>query len=329
MAIASRRVQPERAGPVSLVDRDFSCFEQLREAALSWQLDFRQLAGGQANHRLFQASANDFELIHCAFNVPYDQRSASPAHLRTFSILTEERAPATWCAQPFGSQALACFRPGAEFSSISSGNFSNFVFSLPEELLYQVAESRFGLDWEAMDNGIQGTIQQLKAPDIGALREWLCRFVSAARQPAGKTTFAAQLSQLAALLIRALAAAKSLESTRGSSNRRQYFLAARDYIDRNPDSSVTVQTLCQHVGVSERTLENSFRESAFLTPKSYEIRQRIARAHRDLVRTTNEVSSVGEVANRWGFWHMGQFARDYQKIYRESPSTTISRSMAS
>ena len=28
------------------------------------------------------------------------------------------------------------------------------------------------------------------------------------------------------------------------------------------------------------------------------------------------------VAHRWGFWHMGQFARDYRRLFGELPSET-------
>jgi hypothetical protein len=33
----------------------------------------------------------------------------------------------------------------------------------------------------------------------------------------------------------------------------------------------------------------------------------------------------GDVANRWGFWHMGQFAADYKRQFGELPSATLKR----
>ncbi|MCK5375915.1 MAG: helix-turn-helix domain-containing protein, partial [Acidobacteria bacterium] len=32
---------------------------------------------------------------------------------------------------------------------------------------------------------------------------------------------------------------------------------------------------------------------------------------------------VTDVANNWGFWHMGQFAADYRKMFGELPSQTL------
>lgn len=34
---------------------------------------------------------------------------------------------------------------------------------------------------------------------------------------------------------------------------------------------------------------------------------------------------IADVANRWGFWHMGQFAQDYSKLVGELPSETLRR----
>jgi AraC family ethanolamine operon transcriptional activator len=35
---------------------------------------------------------------------------------------------------------------------------------------------------------------------------------------------------------------------------------------------------------------------------------------------------VADVANKWGFWHMGQFAADYRKLFAELPTETLGRS---
>ena len=32
---------------------------------------------------------------------------------------------------------------------------------------------------------------------------------------------------------------------------------------------------------------------------------------------------ISDVANRWGFWHMGSFAADYRKQFGELPSETL------
>jgi AraC family ethanolamine operon transcriptional activator len=44
---------------------------------------------------------------------------------------------------------------------------------------------------------------------------------------------------------------------------------------------------------------------------------------REELRRSGPPVKVHHVANRWGFWHMGQFARDYQRQFGELPSETL------
>jgi AraC family ethanolamine operon transcriptional activator len=32
---------------------------------------------------------------------------------------------------------------------------------------------------------------------------------------------------------------------------------------------------------------------------------------------------VHEIARRWGFWHIGEFAADYRRLFGELPSQTF------
>ena len=34
-------------------------------------------------------------------------------------------------------------------------------------------------------------------------------------------------------------------------------------------------------------------------------------------------AGIRDIANRYGFWHMGQFAADYKKLFGELPSKTL------
>ncbi|WP_080418328.1 helix-turn-helix domain-containing protein [Burkholderia ubonensis] len=36
----------------------------------------------------------------------------------------------------------------------------------------------------------------------------------------------------------------------------------------------------------------------------------------------DETASITEIATRWGFAHLGQFATDYRKAFNERPSDT-------
>ena len=45
----------------------------------------------------------------------------------------------------------------------------------------------------------------------------------------------------------------------------------------------------------------------------------------EAIRAADETEGVADIANGWGFWHMGQFAADYRRQFGELPSETLAR----
>ena len=107
--------------------------------------------------------------------------------------------------------------------------------------------------------------------------------------------------------------------------RRELFERARTYVASANDDAVTVESLCQAVESNQRTLHRAFQENCGVSTKAYLQAYRLNGARRQLRRSTPEVESVGDVANCWGFWHMGQFAADYRRQFGELPSKTLTR----
>ena len=91
--------------------------------------------------------------------------------------------------------------------------------------------------------------------------------------------------------------------------------------DRMPD---TVETLCDLAGASWSTLQRAFREEFDVGPKTYMKSRRLAAVQAELVKCGPD-TVIRDVANRWGFWHMGSFAADYRKQFGELPSETLRR----
>jgi AraC family ethanolamine operon transcriptional activator len=84
--------------------------------------------------------------------------------------------------------------------------------------------------------------------------------------------------------------------------------------------------LCEHTKCSQRTLEKCFSKRFGVTPKKYIKCLRLAEVHKGLRNfDACDYDSIIELAGVNGFWHMGQFAADYRRIYGELPSETLNR----
>jgi transcriptional regulator GlxA family with amidase domain len=70
-------------------------------------------------------------------------------------------------------------------------------------------------------------------------------------------------------------------------------------------------------------MNRAFRERFGIGPKAYLLRQRLSRVRAALVAAPID-TVIADIANEHGFWHLGQFAKDYRTMFGELPSETRS-----
>jgi len=81
----------------------------------------------------------------------------------------------------------------------------------------------------------------------------------------------------------------------------------------------TLAEICSGIGMKPRTVQKYFHEIYGMGPTEYFRIRRLNKARSDLV---TGVGKVGEVAHRWGFYHLGRFAARYKSHFGESPKAT-------
>ena len=126
------------------------------------------------------------------------------------------------------------------------------------------------------------------------------------------------------MVLNAIASGKKMRRKISSEVRSKATRKALTLIRDLSEEPLTVQSICGAIGVSERTLQYAFQEQLGVTPKQYLQSVRLGGVRRDLRRLGSCVK-IADVANRWGFWHLGQFAADYHRQFGERPSQTQSR----
>ena len=98
---------------------------------------------------------------------------------------------------------------------------------------------------------------------------------------------------------------------------------AQDYIDGHIAQKLLLSDIASAAGVGVRRLQLIFRGETGKTPLQFILERRLDRVHADL-RTSSGGGggSIGTVAARWGFNHMGDFGRRYRARFGEAPSLT-------
>ena len=95
----------------------------------------------------------------------------------------------------------------------------------------------------------------------------------------------------------------------------------RELVTEQPQEYLGVERLCEALHITRRTLQNCFQDSLGISPASYLRLVRLNAVRREL-RDADADQTIGDVAARWGFWHMGHFSHDYKALFGETPSNT-------
>ncbi len=88
------------------------------------------------------------------------------------------------------------------------------------------------------------------------------------------------------------------------------------------DEDFDMKKITKQTGIKDRTLRYKFLNSLNVSPKRFHMSLRLHEVMKAL-KKGNDKTVISDIANVWGFWHMGQFAKDYKQFYGELPSETL------
>lgn len=113
---------------------------------------------------------------------------------------------------------------------------------------------------------------------------------------------------------------------RNSPARQRIVNVANDFLSANPGSPIYTEDLCRVLGISPARLADAFRASFGISPHRFLKLRRLAMV-RSALRDcgTGVPPTARTIVQAHGFWHLGQFARDYRAHYGETPSETRAR----
>ena len=108
-----------------------------------------------------------------------------------------------------------------------------------------------------------------------------------------------------------------------ASNRARVVRRADDYLRAHLGGPLSVLDLCRELAVSERALHYAFREVRGLSPMAYFKASRLNAVRQELKAAPAGTTTVHAITRRWGFWHAGEFAAAYRRLFGELPSRTL------
>jgi AraC-like DNA-binding protein len=219
---------------------------------------------------------------------------------------------------PPGAQAdtatPACYRnamltiPVVQFHEALAIHFPD----IPNKMLSQGAGMRIGPDGQAE---LRGLIRSLNEAMSDASEPLLN---SIARQHFESELLAAFLKTLRSGCEQVVP-----QPSPRIAGRLRRFSQAREYLAEHAHEPLYMESVCNAVGLGSRAVEHLFRDYFGISPLAYLRHQRLHGVRRILQSAKPMPSLVKDAALKWGFWHLGRFARDYRVLFGESPRQTL------
>jgi AraC-like DNA-binding protein len=309
--------------PQVVLDTEFNDMGQFG-ATLGWDLDFRQLEAGPLAARARVTDARNCTGIAVHFNRSFHQLGQAPGDLICFGLPGLKLGDFIWCGASVHGGSLLNFNLTAGFDSHTPRNFHGHVIAFERERLQELAGKL------RLESLLDRFVQSSAAWDSPASRRLSRRLerIHPVLARVGETSdddSAFYEEELGISILQILAGG---DWRAADTNRTQHSWILKRSLDILADSEklpVGVTELCRQVGTTLSTLNRVFTARFDVTPKAY-IRARCLSAARDELAMAAPESRVADIANRWGFWHMGQFARDYRAMFGELPSETLKKS---
>ncbi|AXT29179.1 helix-turn-helix domain-containing protein (plasmid) [Ruegeria sp. AD91A] len=282
-------------------------------AISKWDMDFRQIEDGEMQADFKVRSSPLISVVKFGFSRRVHQIGASPKGHLTFGIPTHSKLT-DWKGISIKTPPFLSFGSGDEFDCISDSGFGGYTMTVETEYAMKIVEK---LGITASDTEFGAFLLPATPPDRSAalLNDIQALLANPISSEQGETHLIEELLRIAS--------GGGADRREPRINRKALALsAAVDRMTATPDENVPISEICGDISVSLRTLERAFNEKFGIGPKAYYTRLRLNWVRRLLVEQGSEIS-ISDAANRYGFWHIGQFSQDYRKCFGELPSATV------
>ena len=308
------------------INKSFSNFDEFAHAAQAWDLDFKQLDMGECKTDLLQFACDNSLLDHAIYTRRFDQHGSPPPGKWTFAIFSEHTPPIVWHDKEISNNTIAVFKPGSEMDCVTRPGFEAFTLSYTEEYLNGIGANLGLPEMKKLLN--DSDIFECSMLELSESRRQLYQIIDTLKNSSTEIKYLSFMHALDVELPEQilLTLAGSVPATSSSLRvRNRAIKQIKHYLAEYPREPVTVNQLCKIARVSIRTLQYAFLEHYGVTPKTYLKGYRLNSVRKELWKSNPSTTRVNDVISLWGFWHMGQFAADYRKLFGELPSETLQR----
>jgi len=296
----------------------FNDFDEYAKLIQQGDLEYSKLSSGRFLGSLNQLIYGPVMISHHQMNQKILQRGSGLNGYTTFLIPGNMEQDFIWRKNNLKGNVIGILQGRMEHDCMTPENFVGIPVSIENNYLSECSHNL----------GCSEIIDQLEFKEVITISENKAKRLHRLLLNCfhiDQEFLEVQLDRLMVLLITSLdeAVNKNESKKLQKTNRINIYSRARDYIHDHIEGNIAIADLCNSIGSSQRNLRYVFEYTAGLSPKKYINHCRLNKVRSDL--KSGYFEKIIEVAHINGFWHSGQFAADYLKLFGELPSETFKK----
>ena len=299
------------AKPISFSLRDPDEFRDLAQ----WDMEIRQLEPGRLKTEVSVWAGKGLSILDLSFDKAVHQVGVSKSGILAFG-LPDANSLQTWLNGSPSQTAIMRFGGREQFEGVGASTFSGLTFSLDLSYAERIADES-GLDiselLENSDRSFMGETGQNHA----TLQRRARQHIRMRSKPFSDDVE----DDLVLTLLEMLVSPDAWREKRKEKNRNLAAKRASAYMRDHLTDNVSIARICTEIGVSACTLRRAFHDVYGIGPKQYFLRAKLNMARAELIKNDPN-QTVSDIANNLGYWHLGQFAKDYRMFFSELPTQT-------
>ena len=308
-----------------LIEAIFKDFDEFKQFAVGWDLDFKLLSKNNFNAYLNMYSNESFQLGRTSLGGTIHQNGLVPKGFRSIVLPASIGVNYNWLHKDVDSGQLLVFPRNRILESVSYDNFDVYVLSISEKKLFELidvygfghAEKIFTKTEKYLN--LEASFLQGFWRDASMLLDY-AKNHKMDSSSASKEVEKIMVDELLFKILKYLNRTENISRSRGLRKRDIALKRSINHIKDNKNRLLSVKELCKVAQVSERTLEYAFLEKFQVNPSAYIKAIHLDSVKKELIKLKGRKVRVSDVAIKYGFHHMGQFSVDFKKHFGISPS---------
>ncbi|SFV61837.1 Transcriptional regulator, AraC family [hydrothermal vent metagenome] len=293
-------------------------FEEAIRYSVGWDAEVKQT---QKDSRLLM-QVSGFHTPHIQFgstsyNAPFWVRGLSPKKSVVITY-NQTNGIINYQNRRFEQNELLLLTHDRELDLVISDRNTTFTIAIDEEYFHRVFFEHYGVEFEGNIKRRLLLEPQRERAFLGFLGFWIDYFLSSDKELLLTSNYEEIEEEIIYTLFGFIVVDRRRVKAKNS-----ILKEARGLLEHSLDIDLKLSDVSKYLGISQRTLEYTFKQNLGMTPKNYLQILRLHAIRNELKLSNPKRTRVSDIALKYAFFHLGHFASEYKKLFGELPMQTL------